>query len=61
VPVARSWSAQDGFTPDRVCILGRLHDDGLLHACGFSGHGFQTAPAVGAVLAALLQGRPAPV
>ena len=61
VPVARSWSAQDGFTPDRVCILGRLHDDGLLHACGFSGHGFQTAPAVGAVLAALLRGQPAPV
>ncbi len=61
VPVMRSWSAQDGFTPDRVCILGRLHAQGLLHACGFSGHGFQTAPAVGAVLAALLRGAPAPV
>lgn len=61
VPIARSWSAQDGFTPDRVGVLGRLHEGGLLHACGFSGHGFQTAPAVGAVLAAWLAGREAPV
>jgi sarcosine oxidase subunit beta len=50
---ARSWAAADGYTPDRVCILGRLREGGLIHACGFSGHGFQTAPAVGVVVARL--------
>jgi len=53
---ARSWAAVDGYTPDRVAILGRLTPQGPLHACGFSGHGFQTAPAAGRVIADLVLG-----
>jgi sarcosine oxidase subunit beta len=52
----RSWAAVDGYTPDRVAILGRLAPRGPLHACGFSGHGFQTAPAVGRVIADMVFG-----
>ena len=53
---ARWWAAVDGYTPDRVAILGRLTRFGPVHACGFSGHGFQTAPAVGRVIADLVLG-----
>jgi sarcosine oxidase subunit beta len=52
----RVWAAADGYTPDRVAILGRLRPDGLLHACGFSGHGFQLAPAVGMMVSRLAAG-----
>jgi sarcosine oxidase subunit beta len=58
---ARSWAAIDGYTPDRVAILGRLAPQGLVHACGFSGHGFQTAPAAGRVIADLVLGNEAQV
>jgi sarcosine oxidase subunit beta len=57
VVVARSWAAFDGYTPDRVAIIGRAMPDGLVHACGFSGHGFQTAPAAGQLIADLVMGR----
>jgi sarcosine oxidase subunit beta len=53
---ARSWAAADGYTPDRIAILGRLTPKGLVHACGFSGHGFQIAPAAGRVVADLVLG-----
>ena len=49
---------QDGITPDQRPILGRAGPDGLFLACGFSGTGFKTAPAIGACLAELiLEGR----
>jgi sarcosine oxidase subunit beta len=57
VAVARSWAGLDGYTPDRIAILGRATSQGLVHACGFSGHGFQTAPAAGQVVAELVMGR----
>jgi len=57
VAAARSWAGLDGYTPDRVAILGRATPTGLVHACGFSGHGFQTAPAAGQVIADLILGR----
>lgn len=56
VEPARAWAGLDGYTPDRVAILGQRRADGMLHACGFSGHGFQTAPAVGQEVARLLAG-----
>lgn len=56
---------QDGITPDQRAILGPVGadgPDGLWLACGFSGTGFKTAPAVGASLAEwILDGRPATV
>lgn len=45
---------QDGITPDQRAILGRAGSDGFFVACGFSGTGFKTAPAVGACLAELI-------
>lgn len=55
--VTCGWYA---VTPDHKAILG---DDprcpGLIHACGFSGHGIMHAPATGAVVAArILDRRP---
>ena len=57
VTPARSWAATDGYTPDRVGILGQITPQGLMHACGFSGHGFQTAPAAGRVVSDLILGK----
>ncbi len=45
---------QDGITPDQRAILGRAGPDGLFVACGFSGTGFKTAPAIGACLSELI-------
>ena len=42
-------------TPDHQPILGPV-DDGLFVACGFSGHGFMIAPAVGRIVAAAVLG-----
>lgn len=53
-----SHGGQDGITPDQRAILGPAGPDGFFLACGFSGTGFKTAPAVGACLAELiLEGR----
>lgn len=45
---------QDGITPDQHAILGPAGPDGFILACGFSGTGFKTAPAVGMCLAELI-------
>jgi glycine/D-amino acid oxidase-like deaminating enzyme len=45
---------QDGITPDQRPIIGPAGPDGFFLACGFSGTGFKTAPAVGASLAELI-------
>ena len=46
---------QDGITTaDQRPILGRAGPDGFYLACGFSGTGFKTAPAIGACLAELV-------
>ncbi|MFZ5854359.1 MAG: NAD(P)/FAD-dependent oxidoreductase [Chloroflexota bacterium] len=45
---------QDGITPDQRAILDQAGPDGFYLACGFSGTGFKTAPAVGACLAELI-------
>ncbi len=45
---------QDGITPDQRAIIGAAGPDGFFLACGFSGTGFKTAPAIGASLAELI-------
>ena len=53
--VIRSWSGLDGKMPDHLPVIGpSLAVPRLLHAFGFSGHGFQLGPAVGEVLAELI-------
>jgi sarcosine oxidase subunit beta len=50
VGVARSWAGLYDMTPDAHPIIGWVAD-GVYAACGFSGHGFMQAPAVGAAVA----------
>jgi sarcosine oxidase, subunit beta len=46
---------QDGIsTADQRPILGRAGPDGFILACGFSGTGFKTAPAIGQCLTELI-------
>jgi sarcosine oxidase subunit beta len=56
VAVARSWAGLYDMTPDAHPVIGWVKD-GVYAACGFSGHGFMQAPAVGkAVAEELLDG-----
>ena len=57
--VIRFWSGVEGCTPDHLPVLCPSHTTpGLVHAFGFSGHGFCLGPASGAVAAELaLDGR----
>jgi sarcosine oxidase subunit beta len=51
----RVWSGVEGYLPDMLPVIGWSGTTpGMLHAFGFSGHGYQLAPGVGAVLADLL-------
>jgi sarcosine oxidase subunit beta len=59
VQVIRSWTGIDGEMPDRIPVIGPSGTTpGLFHAFGFSGHGFQLGPAIGAIMTELvLDGR----
>nr|MBA2537882.1 FAD-binding oxidoreductase [Actinomycetota bacterium] len=48
--VASAWAGLYDMTPDAHPVIGRVAD-GVYAACGFSGHGFMQAPAVGRALA----------
>jgi sarcosine oxidase subunit beta len=57
VGVARAWAGLYDMTPDAHPIIGWVGER-VYAACGFSGHGFMQAPAVGAAVAEeLLTGR----
>ena len=45
---------QDGITPDQRAILGQAGPEGFYLACGFSGTGFKTAPAIGNCMTELI-------
>ena len=47
----RAWSGIEGFTADRLPVIGPGTMPGVFHAFGFSGHGFQLGPAVGRAVA----------
>ncbi len=57
--IIRSWTGIDGGMPDALPVLGPSRTTpGLIHAFGFSGHGFMLGPAIGAILSELvLDGR----
>jgi sarcosine oxidase subunit beta len=57
--VIRTWSGVEGKMPDSLPVIDVSPGmPGLVHAFGFSGHGFQLGPASGAVAAELaLDGR----
>jgi glycine/D-amino acid oxidase-like deaminating enzyme len=54
-----AWAGLYEITPDHQPILGPVDGmEGFWCACGFSGHGFQQAPAVGHLLAQWYSGEP---
>jgi sarcosine oxidase subunit beta len=58
LPVQASWWGYYEMSPDHNALVGRTAEpDGFFYATGFSGHGFQQAPAVGEHLAELVAGR----
>ena len=59
VHVIRSWTGIDGEMPDEIPVIGPSRTTpGLFHAFGFTGHGFQLGPAIGAIMTELvLDGR----
>jgi sarcosine oxidase, subunit beta len=61
LPIQSSWWGYYEVSPDHNAIVGESSEPGrFLYATGFSGHGFQQAPAVGEHLARLIRGeRPA--
>jgi sarcosine oxidase subunit beta len=58
-PLRRAWAGFYDMTPDAHPVIGPLVE-GVYAACGFSGHGFMQAPAVGAAVAAELLGEAPP-
>lgn len=53
--ILRTWTGIEAHLPDGLPMLGPSPSaPGLFHAWGFCGHGFQTGPAVGEVLAELI-------
>jgi sarcosine oxidase subunit beta len=57
----RTWSGLEGAMPDGIPVIGASPSTpGLIHAFGFSGHGFQLGPGMGEILSELaLDGRSA--
>jgi sarcosine oxidase subunit beta len=57
-PVMTGWAGLYEMTPDRQAIVGESPGaPGLWLCCGFSGHGFMQAPAVGDLCSDLMLGR----
>ncbi|TNM65371.1 NAD(P)/FAD-dependent oxidoreductase [Aliirhizobium smilacinae] len=52
--LVRTWTGIEGTMPDGIPVMGPSPStEGLFHAFGFTGHGFQLGPAAGAVMAEL--------
>jgi sarcosine oxidase subunit beta len=57
LPIQSSWWGYYEVSPDHNAIVGEASGPGrFLYATGFSGHGFQQAPAIGEHLAQLVRG-----
>ncbi|WP_412050187.1 NAD(P)/FAD-dependent oxidoreductase [Hoeflea sp. Naph1] len=53
--IVRAWAGIEGRTSDGIPVIGRsATESGLFHAFGFSAHGFQLGPIVGAIVADLI-------
>jgi sarcosine oxidase subunit beta len=61
VQIVRAWAGIEGRMADDIPVIGpSARHPGVWHQFGFSAHGFQMAPAVGAIVAELVtQGRTA--
>ncbi|ABE46234.1 NAD(P)/FAD-dependent oxidoreductase [Polaromonas sp. JS666] len=55
VRIVRAWTGMEAKTDDYLPVIGASPNaSGAYHAFGFSGHGFQLVPVVGAILADLI-------
>lgn len=55
VTITRAWAGVEGFMPDGIPVIGASSTEpGLVHAFGFSAHGFELGPIVGQIVAELL-------
>jgi sarcosine oxidase subunit beta len=53
--IVRTWAGLEARMPDEIPVIGPSTTvPGLWHAFGFSGHGFQLSPIVGALLADMI-------
>jgi len=53
--VIRTWGGIEGYMADEVPVIGPSSTTpGLIHSFGYSGHGFQLGPGVGAIVAELM-------
>jgi sarcosine oxidase subunit beta len=60
--IKSGWAGLYEITPDHQAIVGEMDElKGFWCCCGFSGHGFMQAPAVGKVLAQMMVGEPAAI
>ncbi len=61
-PVLRSWTGIEGMVEDGLPVIGASTSiPGLVHAFGFSAHGFALAPLVGEIVRDLVTGRQNPL
>ncbi len=60
IALLRSWVRYEAVTPDDRFLIGRIGPAGLLLAAGDGGTGFVRAPAIGRIVADLLDDVPAP-
>jgi sarcosine oxidase subunit beta len=57
-PIANAWAGLYEMTPDAMPLIGPVPGvEGFFAIAGFSGHGFQHAPAAGRILADVICGR----
>jgi sarcosine oxidase, subunit beta len=55
VRIIRTWAGMEAKTDDLLPVIGPSPNaPGVVHAFGFSGHGFQLVPVVGAIVCDLL-------
>ncbi|MGY6569353.1 MAG: NAD(P)/FAD-dependent oxidoreductase [Salinarimonas sp.] len=61
-PVLRSWTGIEGMVEDGLPVIGEsARLPGLVHAFGFSAHGFALAPLVGEIVRDLVTGQENPL
>jgi sarcosine oxidase subunit beta len=53
--IVRAWAGIEARMPDDIPVIGASRTaEGLYHQFGFSAHGFQLGPAIGAMMAELI-------